>query len=77
VEWEPFLENRPASVAACAGYSDEGRATVRVTGPTASGAASLPLGFQLERQSGAMGTADRFGGWRIAREWVEWPRRTE
>jgi hypothetical protein len=74
VEWEPFLENRPTTVAACTGFAAEGRATVRVIGPTASGAPSLTLGFQLERRFAA---TESGGAWRIVREWVEWPRRTE
>jgi hypothetical protein len=74
VEWEPFLEKRPASVAACTGYAAEGRATVRVIVPTASGAPSLTLGFQLERRFAA---TEAGGAWRIVRDWVEWPRRTE
>jgi Ankyrin repeats (3 copies) len=71
IEWEPFLENRPASVTACTGYANEERATVRVSGPTASGAASLTLFVQLERGSG--GTPERDEGWHIAREWLQWP----
>jgi hypothetical protein len=74
VEWEPFLENRPVSVTACRGYVTEGRATVRVMGPTASGAPSLTLGFQLERHFAA---TESGGAWRIARDWIEFPLRTE
>jgi hypothetical protein len=78
VQWELFLESRPASVAACEGYADDSRATVRVQGPTAAGAASMILGFQLERPGETGGdTGDRpESGWRIAREWLQWPRRT-
>jgi ankyrin repeat protein len=61
VQWEPFLENRPASVTACEGYANEERATVRVQGPRGPGG-DPGVGPESE--------------WRIAREWVQWPRRT-
>lgn len=79
VQWEPFLQNRPASVTAFEGYADETRATVRVAGPTATGAASMILGFQLERPRGTGSDpgARPESGWRITREWLQWPRRTQ
>jgi hypothetical protein len=76
VEWEPFLENRPASVAACAGYADEGRATS--ASPVRPPRARRPFRWAFSSNARAARwerpTATAAGA---LRAWVEWPRRTE
>jgi hypothetical protein len=75
VSWDVLQSSWPTSAREVAGFANDQRATVRLSGVVADGVtASMPVGFALERNPSV--TFDdplaAYGGWRIVRSWVEW-----